>query len=237
EFRDRALLGLPGNQEELLLRLAEAGKPVIVVLTGGSAITMQNWIDKAGAVLLAWYPGEAGGIAVAEVLFGRYNPAGRLPVTFPLHEGQLPLVYNHKPTGRGDDYLNLTGQPLFPFGFGLSYTRFSYKNLVISPLTEKRNFRATFTLTNTGAVAGDEVVQLYIRDRLASVARPVMELKGFQRLHLARGESRQIEFIISPEMLQMLDVNMDTVIEPGDFSIMIGASSKDIRLKETLSIH
>ena len=237
EFRDRALLGLPGNQEELLLRLAEAGKPVIVVLTGGSAITMQNWIDKAGAVLLAWYPGEAGGIAVAEVLFGRYNPAGRLPVTFPLHEGQLPLVYNHKPTGRGDDYLNLTGQPLFPFGFGLSYTRFSYNNLVISPLTEKRHFRATFTLTNTGAVAGDEVVQLYIRDRLASVARPVMELKGFQRLHLARGESRQIEFIISPEMLQMLDVNMDTVIEPGDFSIMIGASSKDIRLKETLSIH
>lgn len=236
EFRDRALLGLPGNQEELLLRLAETGKPVIVVLTGGSAITMQNWIDKAGAILYAWYPGEAGGIAVADVLFGKYNPAGRLPITFPLHEGQLPLVYNHKPTGRGDDYLNLTGQPLFPFGFGLSYTQFSYKNLVIAPLNKKYHFRATFTLTNTGTFAGDEVVQLYIRDRLASVARPVMELKGFNRLHLARGESRQVEFTITPEMLQMLDINLRPVIEPGDFNIMIGASSKDIRLKEVLSI-
>jgi len=236
EFRDRAILSLPGNQEELILRLAETGKPIVVVLTGGSAITMQHWIDNAGAVLYAWYPGEAGGIAVAEVLFGKYNPAGRLPITFPLHEGQLPLVYNHKPTGRGDDYLNLTGQPLFPFGFGLSYTQFSYKNLVIAPLTEKYHFRATFTLTNTGTVAGDEVVQLYIRDKLASVARPVMELKGLNRLHLARGESRQVEFTITPEMLQMLDNNLKPVIEPGDFNIMIGASSKDIRLKEVLSI-
>ena len=130
----------------------------------------------------AWYPGEAGGDAVADVLFGDANPAGRLPITFPVAEGQLPLSYNHKPTGRGDDYVDLTGQPLFPFGFGLSYTTFEYSDLAIDPAEIGADGTATVrcTVTNTGTRAGDEVVQLYVRDVLASVARPVMELKGFQ---------------------------------------------------------
>ncbi len=131
EFQDRAYLNLPGHQEEMIQRVSETGTPVIVVLVGGSAITMRSWIDNADAILDVWYPGEAGGDAVAEVLFGEYNPAGRLPITFPVHESQLPLYYNHKPTGRGDDYLNLTGKPLFPFGFGRSYTTFNYSDLKI----------------------------------------------------------------------------------------------------------
>jgi len=230
EFRDRALLSLPGNQEELITRLTATGKPLVIVLTGGSAITMNNWLNKVQGVLYAWYPGEAGGTAVAEALFGKTNPGGRLPVTFPVHEGQLPLVYNHKPTGRGDDYLNLTGQPLFPFGFGLSYTGFEYSNLQITKGKEENSFTATFSVTNTGSRDGDEVVQLYIRDLLASVARPVTELKGFSRIALKAGETRQVMFSITPEMLQMLDINLKPVVEPGDFRIMIGASSKDIRL-------
>jgi beta-glucosidase len=134
EFRDRASLGLPGHQQELIRSVARTGKPTIVVLVGGSAITMP-WLDEVGAVVDVWYPGEAGGTAVADVLFGDANPAGRLPITFPMAEGQLQLRYNHKPTGRGDDYVDLTGQPLFPFGFGLSYTTFEYSNLVIEPTT------------------------------------------------------------------------------------------------------
>ncbi|MHC1776948.1 MAG: glycoside hydrolase family 3 N-terminal domain-containing protein [Lentimicrobium sp.] len=236
EFRDRALLSLPGNQEEMIVRLAATGKPVVVVLTGGSAITMNNWLNKVQGVVYAWYPGEAGGTAVAEVLFGKTNPGGRLPITFPVHEGQLPLVYNHKPTGRGDDYLSLTGQQLFPFGFGLSYTGFEYSNLQIKKGNEENSFTATFNLTNAGNRDGDEVVQLYIRDLLASVARPVTELKGFSRIALKAGETRQLTFSITPEILQMLDINLKPVIEPGDFRIMIGASSKDIRLSGTVRV-
>ncbi|KAF0199852.1 MAG: beta-glucosidase-like glycosyl hydrolase [Bacteroidetes bacterium] len=234
EFRDRALLGLPGNQEELIHRVAASGKPVVVVLVGGSAVTMSSWLDKAEGLIDVWYPGEAGGTAVADVLFGRYNPAGRLPVTFPVHEGQLPLVYNHKPTGRGDDYLNLTGQPLFPFGFGLSYTDFEYSNLQILENRKEKSFEVSFSLTNTGQMEGDEVVQLYLRDLIASVARPVKELKGFRRISLKPGESVPASFTVTQEMLQMLDFNLKPVVEPGDFRIMIGSSSKDIRLKATI---
>ena len=174
EFRDRAFLELPGRQEELIEAVAAAGKPVTVVLVGGSAITMSRWLDRAGAVLDVWYPGEQGGHGVADVLVGDYNPAGRLPITFPASEGQLPLSYNHKPTGRGDDYLDLTGQPLFPFGFGLSYTTFEYSALQVEPAkivpADKAVVRCT--VRNAGRRAGDEVVQLYVRDVLASVARP-----------------------------------------------------------------
>ena len=147
EFRDRAFLKLPGHQEELIEAVAATGKPTVVVLVGGSAIAMSRWLDKVDAVLMAWYPGEEGGNAVADVLFGDANPAGRLPITFPLSEGQLPLVYNHKPTGRGDDYLDLTGQPLFPFGFGLSYTRFEYSALALSP---RRSMSAATRLSAAG---------------------------------------------------------------------------------------
>ncbi|MBL7722991.1 MAG: glycoside hydrolase family 3 C-terminal domain-containing protein [Chitinophagaceae bacterium] len=238
EFQDRAMLSLPGHQEELINAVATTGKPVVVVLVGGSAITMNNWIDKVPAIVDVWYPGEEGGHAVAAILFGDYNPAGRLPVTFPVHEAQLPLVYNHKPTGRGDDYNNLYGQPLFPFGFGLSYTTFEYSDIELSKNNISRTDSATisFTVKNTGARDGDEVVQLYIRDMLSSVARPVMELKGFQRVHLKAGEATTISFTISQEMLSMLDSQLNKVIEPGEFRIMVGGSSRDARLKETLTI-
>lgn len=238
EFQDRALLGLPGRQEELIRAVAATGRPVVVVLTGGSAITMSGWMDEADGILLAWYPGENGGNALADILFGDENPAGRLPLTFPVHEGQCPLYYNHKPTGRGDDYYNLTGQPLFPFGYGLSYTSFEYSGLKFSKNTIGREETAAVSCTvkNTGPVAGDEVVQLYIRDELASVSRPVKELKGFRRISLEPGEERQVTFELGPEELRMLNKDMQWVVEPGAFRVMIGASSKDIRLKGVLEV-
>jgi beta-glucosidase len=238
EFQDRAMLSLPGHQEEMIKKVAATGKPVVVLLVGGSAVTMNNWIDKVGAIASIWYPGEEGGTAIAEILFGDYNPAGRLPITFPISEAQLPLVYNHKPTGRGDDYNNLTGLPLFPFGYGLSYTNYEYSNLQMDKkeIAANETITAKCTVKNTGKVEGDEVVQLYIRDLLSSVSRPVMELKGFQRIHLLPGESKELSFTITPALLSMLDKDLKTVVEPGDFRIMIGASSRDIRLKETVTV-
>lgn len=238
EFLDRAMLSLPGHQEALIQQVAATGKPVIVLLVGGSAITMQQWAGNVKSIGHTWYAGEEGGRAVADVLFGDYNPAGRLPITFPVHEAQLPLVYNHKPTGRGDDYNNLSGQPLFPFGFGLSYTQFEYSNLVLDKKQMKPSdsIRIQLTVKNTGARDGDEVVQLYLHDELASVARPVMELKGFQRVHLKAGQSQQLSFVLGPEQLSMLDKDLKPVIEPGLFRIMIGASSKDIRLREVFEV-
>ncbi len=182
EFCDRALLELPGRQEDLIRAVAATGTPVVVVLVGGSAITMP-WLEQSDAVLQAWYPGQEGGHAVADVLFGRTSPSGRLPLTFPMHEGQVPLYYAHKPTGRGDDYLDLTGQPLFPFGHGLSYTTFAYRDLPVDvrPASDSVALRVSFSVQNTGTRDGHEVVQLYLRDVLARVARPVMELAGFAR--------------------------------------------------------
>ncbi|HKZ66944.1 MAG TPA: glycoside hydrolase family 3 C-terminal domain-containing protein, partial [Chitinophagaceae bacterium] len=238
EFNDRASLALPGLQEEMIKRIAATGKPVVVLLVGGSAITMNNWLDKVNGVVDIWYPGDAGGAAVADVLFGDRSPSGKLPITFPIAEAQLPLVYNHKPTGRGDDYTNLTGQPLFPFGFGLSYTSFDYTALQLdkSIIKAGEDLNLRFKLKNTGKYKGDEVVQLYLRDELASVARPIKELKGFQRVSLEPGEEKEIQFIITPEMLTMLDANMKEVIEPGKFRIMIGSSSMDIRLREIFEV-
>jgi beta-glucosidase len=238
EFRDRARLGLPGRQEELIKRVAATGKPTVVILVGGSAVIMGGWIDNVPAVVEAWYPGEQGGAAVADVLFGDTNPAGRLPVTFPLAEGQLPLVYNHKPTGRGDDYGDLGGQPLFPFGYGLSYTTFEYDNLSFDRqrISSADSTTVRFTVRNAGPRESDEVVQLYIHDEVASLARPVMELKGFERIHLQAGEMKEVSLAITPEMLSMLDENLRPVVEAGDFRIMIGASSKDIRLRGILTV-
>lgn len=238
EFRDRAFLHLPGRQESLIREIAATGKPVVVVLIGGSAVTMSSWLDRVSAVIDAWYPGEAGGEAVADALFGDYNPAGRLPITFPMAEGQLPLSYNHKPTGRGDDYLDLSGMPLFPFGFGLSYTTFEYSGLRIEPaaMAPTGETMVRCTVTNTGSRAGDEVVQLYVRDVLASVARPVMELKGFARVRLEPGQAREVAFPIGRDHLRMLDRERRWVVEPGAFRVMIGRSSKDIRLRGELTV-
>ena len=237
EFRDRAMLGLPGRQPALIDAIAATGKPVVVVLIGGSAITMP-WLDRVGAVIDAWYPGEAGGDAVADVLFGDANPAGRLPITFPVAEGQLPLVYNHKPTGRGDDYVDLTGQPLFPFGYGLSYTTFDYSGLAIEPaeIPVSGTVKVSFTVANSGSRAGDEVAQLYVRDVLASAARPVMELRKFRRIHLSPGERQNVAVELGAADLRMLDRDLRWIVEPGVFRIMVGSSSKDIRLRGQVTV-
>jgi len=238
EFRDRARLSLPGRQEELITAVAATGKPVVVVLVGGSAITMSRWIDQVNAVVMAWYPGDLGGNGVADVLFGDVNPSGRLPITFPVEEGQLPLVYNHKPTGRGDDYLDLTGQPLFPFGFGLSYSTFEYDLLRIQPDTIGPTDSAivSFVVKNIGSRTGHEVVQLYIRDVLATVARPVQELRGFQRLRLTPGETRRVTMPLRSIDLAFRDATGRRVVEEGAIRVMVGASSRDIRLRGFLQI-
>jgi beta-glucosidase len=238
EARDRSDIRLPGRQAEMIRRVAATGTPTVVVLFGGSAVAMSDWFEASDAVLLAWYPGEEGGRAVADVLWGDADPGGRLPVTFPLAVGQQPLVYNHKPTGRFDGYLDLPGDPLFPFGFGLSYTEFAYADLAIEPTTiaPGGTARVSCRVTNTGARAGTEVVQLYVRDKLASVVRPVLELKGFRKVALAAGESAKVTFELGPEELSMLDAAMRRVVEPGEFEVRIGRSSRDIRLEGLLAV-
>jgi beta-glucosidase len=237
EFQDRALLGLPGHQEALIRAVAATGTPTVVVLVGGSAITMP-WLEDVGAVVMAWYPGEQGGAAVADVLLGEISPSGRLPITFPITEGQLPLVYNHRPTGRGDDYVDLTGRPLFPFGFGLSYTTFAYRDLSLTPDTLSAGDAAVVRLRvrNTGDRLGHEVVQLYIHDVLATFARPVLQLVGFARVRLAPGEEREVAFQLGPEHLAVLDGDLEPVVEPGTFRIYAGASSRDMRLRGELIV-
>lgn len=238
EFQDRALLGLPGHQEALIKAVAKTGKPTVVVLVGGSAITMANWINDVDGIIMAWYSGENGGNGFADILFGNENPAGRLPITFPVDAAQCPLYYNNKPTGRGDNYHNLTGQPLFPFGYGLSYTSFEYSNLEFSKnnINPEDTIQITCNVKNSGTSNGDEVLQLYIRDELASVARPIKELKGFQRIALKVGETKKVTFQLGPDELSMLDKDLKTLVESGDFRIMIGASSKDIRLRGILTV-
>jgi beta-glucosidase len=238
EFLDRAMLNLPGNQELLLEELAKTGKPIVVVLTGGSAINMQPWLNKVSAVLNVWYPGEAGGSAIADVLLGKVNPSGKLPITYPIDESQLPLVYNHKPTGRGDDYNNLSGEPLFPFGYGLSYTSFSYNNLKFNRKSIAKNEIAnlSFELKNTGNYDGEEVVQLYMRPLLSKLAQPILALRAFQRVYLKAGETKVISFKLDKEVLQTLNINNVWEVAPGEYRIMIGSSSKALYLKDNLMV-
>lgn len=239
EFLDRASLKLPGHQEELIQALNKTGTPVVVLIVGGSAVTMENWINETEAVAMLWYPGQQGGRAVSEFLLGGLNPSGKLPITFPMNEAQLPLVYNHQPTGRGNDYNNLSGQPLFPFGFGLSYTQFQYSDIRLerTSISKTEKTKVHFKLKNTGEHHGDEVVQLYIKDILSSVVRPVQELKGFQRIHLKAGEEKEVTFEITPELLEQLDPDLKPIVESGEFRIMIGSSSRDLPLKATLEVH
>ncbi len=238
EGRDRAFLDLPGNQEELINAVSATGVPTVVVLQAGAPVTMSKWIDNVGAVLDAWYPGQEGGTAVADALFGDVNPGGKLPITFPLSVGQCPTYYNLEPSGRGYDYVDLSGRPLFPFGHGLSYTTFEYSNLKVTPERGKRDtvFTVAFDVTNSGKVAGDEVVQLYTHDLVASIVRPLKELKGFRRVTLAPGETKQVSFKLGPEDLSFLNERMKPVVEPGDFDVMVGSSSDDIRLKGVLKV-
>jgi len=238
EFQDRSSLSLPGNQEQFIQEVSKLNKPTTVVLLGGSAIKTTDWKDKVGAILDVWYPGEEGGNAIAKVLFGAENPSGKLPITFPIEEGQLPLVYNHHPTGRGNDYYDLSGEPLYPFGFGLSYTNFEISDLQLNKTkySEKDKIVAKVNVKNTGAKAGSEVVQLYIKDLLASVSRPIIELKGFKKVFLKPEESKQITIEVPVKELQFLDSKMNWIVEKGTYRIMIGNSSKNLPLKQNIEV-
>jgi beta-glucosidase len=238
EGYDRANLDLPVSEEHLIRAIAETGKPTIVVLLNGSAITMKNWIDTVAAVVEAWYPGEEGGNAIADVLFGDYNPGGKLPLTFPKFVGQVPLYYDTKPTGRGYDYSDMSGGPLFPFGHGLSYTSFSYSNLVIEPATVPigKKVRIRCELQNQGNRRGDEVVQLYLHDPVASVTRPLKQLRGFQRVMLEPNQKTTVTFEIGNDELEFLDEKMKPIIEPGAIEVLLGSSSEDIRLRSNFEL-
>ncbi len=238
EARDRAHLDIPGDQEQMIQAVAATGKPVVVVLIAGGPVTMEKWGDRVGAIVDAWYPGQEGGTAIADILFGDVNPSGKLPMTFPLNIGQVPTYYNMEPSGRGYDYVDLTGKPKFAFGHGLSYTTFEYSNFKLSAtkINSKQSVTVTFDVANTGEVAGDEVPQLYIRDMVASIVRPLKELRDFVRISLKPGEKRSISFTLKPEQLSFLDAKMKPIIEPGTFEVYVGSSSDDIRLKSAFEV-
>lgn len=238
EFQDRSSLSLPGNQEQFIHEVSKLNKPTTVVLVGGSAIKTTDWKEKVGAILDVWYPGEEGGNAVAKVLFGAEDPSGKLPITFPIEEGQLPLTYDHHPTGRGNDYHDLSGEPLYPFGFGLSYTTFEISDLQLNQTKYSENdiIVAKVNVKNTGSKDGSEVVQLYVKDLLASVSRPIIELKGFKKVFLKTGESKQISIEIPVKELQFLDEKMNWMIEKGIYRIFVGNSSKNLPLKQNIEV-
>jgi beta-glucosidase len=238
EGYDRSSLDLPGEQETLIREVAKSGTPTIVVLMAGSAVTVRPWADVAKAILDVWYPGQEGGTALAEVLFGEVNPGGRLPITFPQSVGQVPLFYAHKPTGRGNDYIEMSGKPQYPFGYGLSYTKFEYANLKITPerLKPGSDVEISFDVRNAGSRAGDEVVQLYLHDVVASVTRPVKELKAFRRVTLAPNERQTVTFTLDFKALSFLGRELRPVMEAGGIEVLIGASSDDIRAKGVLEV-
>ncbi|WP_081804959.1 glycoside hydrolase family 3 C-terminal domain-containing protein [Draconibacterium orientale] len=226
EANDYASLILPGNQQKLLEAVCETGKPVILVLQVGRPYNLSYAKEHCAAILVNWLPGQEGGPATADVLFGDYNPAGRLPMTFPRDVAQLPLYYNFKTSGRGYNYVDMPFYPLYSFGYGLSYTNFNYSNLKVNENADGTVDIAA-TVTNVGERDGEEVVQLYVTDMYASVKTRVMELKDFDRIQLAAGESREIQFKLTPYQLSLLDENMDRVVESGQFKILLGGKSPE----------
>ncbi|HKR61321.1 MAG TPA: beta-glucosidase BglX [Pyrinomonadaceae bacterium] len=238
EAASRSSLDLPGSQLDLVKAVRSTGKPIVVVLMNGRPLSI-NWIaENVPSILETWFAGTQAGNAIADVLFGDVNPGGKLPATFPRSVGQVPLYYNHKNTGRPPDasnkytskYLDVPWTPLFPFGYGLSYTKFEFTNLQLSTprIRPDGSLRATVDVQNIGKRAGDEVVQLYIRDMAASVTRPVKELEGFQRVTLQAGEKKRIEFELSSRQLGFYNREMRFVVEPGEFEVMVGPNSEDL---------
>ncbi|MBX9850742.1 MAG: glycoside hydrolase family 3 C-terminal domain-containing protein [Cytophagaceae bacterium] len=225
---DRSSLGLVGAQNDLVRAILATGKPTIVFLFNGSPLTFNYINENVPAIFECWYLGQETGHAVADVLFGDYNPAGKLPITIPRSEGQLPVFYNYKPSAKRG-YIFDTPDPLYSFGYGLSYTTFKYDNLKISAPQMKSGESVTVSIdvTNTGKIKGDEIVQLYINDKVSSVTRPVKELKGFKRITLEAGETKTVDFMIDASKLSFYDINMNYTVEPGYFEIMVGASSVD----------
>jgi beta-glucosidase len=238
EGRDVASLDLTGLQEELLKAVHATGTPTIVVLINGRPLSIRWASENIPAIVEAWMCGEQGGNAVADVLFGDYNPGGRLPVTVPRHVGQFPFYYNYSATKDGARYIDIPGTPLYEFGFGLSYTTFEYSNLMILPgeINNAGEVEVSVEVKNTGAVKGDEVVQLYINDMISSTSKPVKELKGYEKITLEPGEKRTVKLKLLPEDLSLFDRDMNFVVEPGTFEVLIGSSSEDIRLKGELAV-
>lgn len=242
ESSSRTDIGIPKEQRRLLEELVKTGKPVVLVLFTGRPLTLEWEQEHCAAILNVWAPGTEAGNAIADVLFGDVNPSGKLTTTFPRSVGQIPLYYNHKPTGRpynGEyqtkfltNYLDSPNEPLYPFGYGLSYTTFSYGDVKLSKTNLKGNetLTASVTLTNTGKMAGEETVQLYIHDPVASISRPVKELKGFQKIMLKAGERREVSFRISTEELKFYNKDLKYDWEPGDFDIMIGGDSEAVKM-------
>lgn len=238
EARNRLSLDLPGIQEELAKALHRTGKPVVVVLMNGRPLTI-NWINEnVDGILETWFLGIQTGNAIADVLFGDFNPSGKLPVTFPRYVGQVPIYYNHKNTGRPfhpentytSKYIDGENSPLYPFGYGLSYSTFVYNNLRLDKKMIKigESIEISVDVQNTGTYDGEEVIQLYIRDLAASVTRPILELKDFKKVYFKAGESKKINFTLSTDKLKFYDINMNYVVEPGKFKILIGTNSTDL---------
>lgn len=239
EAASRSSIDLPGIQKEFLAELKKLNKPIVLVLLNGRPLTLEWENENMDAILEAWYPGTRGGAAIAQTLYGINNPSGKLPMTFPRNVGQVPIYYNHKNTGRPylgptdpeqkykSRYTDVDNSPLYPFGYGLSYTTFDYSNLKLS--SNQINFNDTLKIlvevSNTGNYDGEEVVQLYIKDKVGTVTRPVKELKGFKKVALKKGEKKMVEFEISSNDLRFYNIDMDFVAEPGDFEVFVGGSS------------
>ncbi len=248
EAKSRSNINIPGVQEDLLKVLLATGKPVVVLINAGRPLVFDYTAENAPAILYTWWLGSEAGNAIADVLFGDYNPSAKLTMTFPLSVGQIPIYYNHFNTGRpaqNDNnrsyrsaYLDLSLYPRYEFGYGLSYTTFRYSDLQLNSkkMNDNEQIEASVTIKNTGNYDGEEIVQLYLRDLVSSIVRPVLELKDFRKLKLKAGESKTITFFIDREKLSFYNQQLKWVAEPGDFELMIGASSRDIRLKERFEL-
>jgi beta-glucosidase len=248
EAKSRSDLHLPGVQEDLVKAVMATGKPVVVLINAGRPLVFNWTADNVPAILYTWWLGTEAGNAIANVLFGDYNPSGKLPMTFPREVGQIPIYYNHFSTGRPakdenatnyvSAYIDLKNSPKYPFGYGLSYTTFDYSGLKLSSTKIKSNetIKVSFQLKNSGKVAGEEVAQLYLKDKFGSVVRPVLELRDFQKVKLNAGESKTIEFTIDKEKLSFYNDKVEWVAEPGDFEVMIGTSSADIKLRSDFEL-
>jgi beta-glucosidase len=248
EAKSKSNLHLSGVQEELIKELQKTGKPIVILINAGRPLVI-DWIaDNMPTIVYTWWLGSEAGNAIADVLFGDYNPSGKLPMSFPRTEGQIPIYYNHFNTGRPapdenitnyvSAYIDLKNSPKFPFGYGLSYTTFEYSDLKLSKKTMKNTETITVSVNikNTGSVKGVEVVQLYLRDKVGSVVRPIIELKDFQKITLNRGETKTIQFTIDNQKLSFYNNALEFGSEPGDFDLMIGSSSADIRLKDSFEL-
>lgn len=247
EAKSRSNLQLPGVQEDLIKELQKTGKPIVILINAGRPLIFNWTADNMPTIVYTWWLGSEAGNAIADVLFGDYNPSGKLPMSFPRTEGQIPIYYNHFSTGRpsiNEDkvyksaYIDLPNSPKFPFGYGLSYTTFSYRDLKLSKtkMTSAETLEVSMTLTNTGKFAGEEVVQLYLQDKFGSVVRPIIELKDFQKIKLQAGESKTLTFVIDNEKLAFYNQALEFKSEPGVFNLMIGSSSSDIRLSTSFEL-